>query len=75
LHSSRSGFDRTKSGSDFDERSVEEGNFRSHKSKRCLVLQERRLANGETFVVFEERCLDLEERGLADEETFVVFEE
>ncbi|HXN30926.1 MAG TPA: hypothetical protein VN894_03650 [Polyangiaceae bacterium] len=44
----------TKSGSDFDEPSAEEGNCRSPKSKRRLVFEERRIVNEEPFVVFEE---------------------
>jgi hypothetical protein len=54
LDSSRSGFDWTKSNSDFDERSAKEDNRRSPKCKLRLVLLERLLANEETCVVFEE---------------------
>jgi len=52
--SSRSGTDRTKSSSYFDEPSAERGNCLSPKRERRVVFQERRIVNEDPFVVFEE---------------------
>jgi hypothetical protein len=67
LDSSRAGFDSTKSGSDFDELSKDEGNCRSHKCQGRLVLRKRRFADETTFIVFEARCFDIEARQLGFE--------
>ena len=51
---SRSAFDWTKSRAYFDEPGAERGNCGSSKRERRVVFQERRIANDEPFVVFDE---------------------